>query len=244
MRLYALIGRSLSHSFSARYFGEKFKRETIDAEYHLVELDDVVRVRQFIAEHPSLCGFNVTIPYKQEIIPLLNDIDATAREVGAVNCVSVVNGYTKGYNTDIEGIASSLNLLNVESTIRAIVLGSGGAAQAVCHTLRSRGIGHIVVSRQANRGDYTYDTLTADIIDSHKLIINTTPLGMFPHTECAPSIDYSAIGRQHKIFDLVYNPATTRFMTLCASQGATVIGGSHMLQVQAEASWRIWESAR
>ncbi len=241
MRRYGLIGRKLDHSFSKSYFMHKFVNEKIDAMYELYPLEEISDFKNLINSDQRICGLNVTIPYKQSIIPYLDKLSEEVVNIGAVNCIAIRNGVLYGYNTDIEGIAATLNTLNITPNTQALVLGTGGAAQAVCYVLKQRGIGYMSVSRSSNRAEMTYDTLPKQIIESHKLIINTTPLGMFPDIDSAPDIDYSAIGAEHRIFDLVYNPSPTRFMELCRAKGATTIGGSLMLETQAEASWRIWQ---
>lgn len=240
MRRYGLIGRKLSHSFSKEYFSRKFTTEGIEAQYALYELEEAEAVNQLISSDKSLCGLNVTIPYKQSILPYLDSLSEEAEAVGAVNCIAIKEGKRRGYNTDIIGIEKTLDTLPMSSSYRAIVLGTGGAAKAVEYVLRRRQIEYLTVSRSAERGDITYDDLSADMIASHKLIINTTPLGMYPDVQTLPQIDYRAITAQHSVFDLVYNPDPTLFMQRAAEQGATVVGGKRMLYAQAEASWQIW----
>jgi shikimate dehydrogenase len=237
---YGLIGRKLGHSFSRNYFTDKFLREGINAEYSLIEIDDIAEIRDVIEGDEHLRGLNVTIPYKESILPYLDELTPEAEEIGAVNCVTIKSSYLKGYNTDVEGIELSLNMLNLEPNCKALIFGTGGACKAVSYILRRRGIEYLTVSRSAANGDITYDNLTSDIIAEHRLLVNTTPLGMFPDIDSAPQIDYSAIGSSHSIFDLVYNPEPTLFMQRCIERGASVIGGSAMLRCQAEASWRIW----
>lgn len=239
MRHFGLIGERLAHSFSKNFFTAKFKAEEIDADYELFELSDISAIDELIDER-SLSGFNVTIPYKQSIIPYLDELSDEAREVGAVNCVVIKDGKKIGHNTDITGIEASLHWLEVTPETRAIILGTGGASKAVQYVLRKYEVPFKVVSRDSARGDVSYSELTADDIKSHTLIINTTPVGMFPNTEQAPDINYDAIGDKHGIFELIYNPATTEFMHRCQERGANVMGGMLMLQTQAIASWHIW----
>ena len=240
MRHFGLIGKSLSHSFSAKFFNGKFKAEQIEADYQLFEIEDVATIDSLIKEH-NLEGFNVTIPYKEAIIPHLDGLTKEAHEIGAVNCVVIKNGQKIGHNTDLTGIEASLHWLDIDSNPKALILGTGGASKAVQYALKRRGIEFMVVSRNEERGDITYDNLTSDIIAEHKLIINTTPVGMFPEVENAPAIDYSAIGAEHRLFDLVYNPATTLFLKRGEERGANTMGGIMMLQTQAIASWHIWQ---
>lgn len=241
MRHFGLIGRKLGHSFSRQYFSDKFNNEGVDATYKLIEIDEIAAIRSLIQDDELLCGLNVTIPYKESVIPYLDELSQEAASIGAVNCISINNGYTKGYNTDIEGISTTLDKLNIAPTTEALILGTGGASKAVAHVLNNRNIPFISISRESSRGDITYDDLSAEIISNHKLIINTTPLGMYPNIESCPAIDYSAISSSHKIFDLVYNPEPTLFMKRCTECGAECIGGTLMLHTQAEASWRIWQ---
>ena len=239
MRHFRLIGKSLGHSFSAKFFNGKFKAEQIDADYQLFEIEDVATIDNLIKEH-NLEGFNVTIPYKETIIPHLDGLTKEAHEIGAVNCVVIKNGQKIGHNTDLTGIEASLHWLDIDSNPKVLILGTGGASKAVQYALKKRGIEFMVVSRSEERGDVTYDTLTADIIADHKLIINTTPVGMSPDVGNAPTIDYSAIGAEHRLFDLVYNPAKTQFLARGEERGAKTMGGMLMLQTQAIASWHLW----
>ena len=239
MRHFGLIGKSLGHSFSAKFFNGKFKAEQIDADYQLLEIEDVADIDRLIKEH-NLEGFNVTIPYKEAIIPHLDGLTKEAHDIGAVNCVVIKNGQKIGHNTDLTGIEASLHWLDIDSMPKAMILGTGGASKAVQYALKRRGIEFMVVSRTEGRGDITYNNLTPEIIAEHKLIINTTPVGMFPDVENAPTIDYSAISAEHRLFDLVYNPAKTQFLTRGEERGAKTMGGMLMLQTQAIASWHLW----
>lgn len=238
MRYFGLIGKSLSHSFSKRFFTSKFEAEGIDAIYSLYELEDVAHIDALIAEQ-QLAGFNVTIPYKVAIMPYLDELTDEAREAGAVNCVVLKQGRKVGHNTDIAGIEASLHWLDIEGC-EALILGSGGASKAVQYVLHKQQIPFKVVSRDKERGDITYAELTDEIIKSHKLIINTTPLGMFPDTESSPEINYDALTEQHRVLDIVYNPAETLFLKRAKERGATTMGGMMMLQTQAIASWHFW----
>jgi shikimate dehydrogenase len=239
MRHFGLIGKRLGHSFSAKFFNGKFKAEQIEADYQLFEIEELSQIDTLITEH-NLEGFNVTIPYKESIIPYLDGLTKEAHEIGAVNCVVVKNGQKIGHNTDLTGIEASLHWLDIDSNPKALILGTGGASKAVQYALKRRGVEYIVVSRSAERGDMTYADLTAEVIAEHKLIINTTPVGMFPEVENSPTIDYSALGAEHRLFDLVYNPAKTQFLARGEEQGAKTMGGMLMLQTQAIASWHLW----
>lgn len=244
MRQYGLIGQRLGHSFSAQYFAEKFQREGLAEEcsYELYELPSIECVVDFIRTTPSLQGFNVTIPYKQQIIPYLDSLSREAQDIGAVNCVKISqDGRTMGYNTDIDGIRFSLDeLLQGQSADAALLLGTGGASQAVQYVLAERNIRCSVVSREKSKGDFTYEELSQDVIASHSLIINSSPVGMYPNVDAAPALPYEYLTPQHYLFDLVYNPTTTRFMECGARYGAQTLSGLDMLYAQAEAAWAIW----
>ena len=247
MKRLGLIGKKLGHSFSARYFAEKFEREALAGEYDysLYELPQIEAVEDFISSMDSLVGFNVTIPYKQQIIPYLDELSQEAGNIGAVNCVKIMaDGRRVGYNTDVEGIRLSLNKLLGEYTPdAALVLGTGGASQAVQYVLAERDIPYQIVSRDTAKGNLTYDDISPEVMATHQLIINTTPVGMYPNVEEAPRLDYSLLTPAHYLFDLVYNPTTTRFMELGAKQGAHTLSGLDMLYAQAEAAWAIWQES-
>ncbi len=243
MRLFGLIGKKLSHSFSRKYFSEKFEREQLkDHQYELFELAEISEVENLVKKD-GLQGFNITIPYKQEIIPYLDEIDKSASEVGAVNVVKIVEGKLHGYNSDYFGFKQSLEMwLPDEHDMKALVLGTGGAAKAVMAALDALNIDFQIVSRVSKEGVLSYDEITAEQIDNHHLIINTTPLGMSPNVDSAPDIDYSKLTPEHFLYDLVYNPETTQFMALSERQGCKTKNGLEMLHLQAEKSWEIWNS--
>ena len=240
MRHFGLIGRKLGHSFSAKFFNGKFKAEQIDADYNLFEIESIDMLPLLVKEH-MLEGFNVTIPYKESVIPYLDELSEEAKTIGAVNCVVIRDGKMVGHNTDITGIEASLHWLDIAPEAKVLILGTGGASKAVQYVLRKYGISFTVVSRDEQKGNTTYSKLTAEDIAEHKIIINTTPLGMSPDVDSAPEIDYSAIDAEHKVFDLVYNPAETLFLKRCKEQGAATMGGIMMLQTQAIASWHLWK---
>ena len=241
MKRYGLIGRSLSHSFSQRYFTAKFAKEGLaDHRYDPFELADIAEVRELISTTNGLRGFNVTIPYKQEIMPFLDELDATASAVGAVNTVKLENGRSIGFNTDVDGFRATLLPLLKGTTPRALVLGSGGASRAVAFVLREAGIKFRVVSRSSERGDMTWERLEPILVNVSTLIINTTPLGMAPASETRPELPYEAIGPKHILIDLVYNPERTLFLMEGERRGARTVNGMTMLHAQAEASWAIW----
>ena len=243
MKHYGLIGRPLGHSASARYFTAKFEREAIDAEYSLYELPDIGAVETMLPA--DIEGFNVTIPYKREIIPLLDEVSPEAQAVGAVNCVKCHDGVRTGYNTDVVGIRHSLDrLLGSDEGMKALVLGTGGASQAVQYVLAERGIEFLIVSRDATKGNLTYDDLTPAIVAEYRLIINATPVGMYPHTNEAPALPYEALTGANLLFDTIYNPARTEFLARGERAGAQTINGEAMFEAQAEASWKIWTAGR
>ena len=231
--MYGLLGEHLPHSFSPpihKALGNK--------DYTLFEVAPE-NLDVFMKKH-DFKGINVTIPYKESIIPYLDSLDDAAREVGAVNCVEIKDGKLIGHNTDIAGVEASLHWLDVTPEHKALVLGTGGASKAVQNILRKYGVIHLVVSREKERGDITYKELTPEILASYTVVINTTPLGMSPDTDTCPELDYEQINPSHRIFDLVYNPAETKLIKLAKERGATTMGGMLMLQTQAIASWHIW----
>lgn len=242
MKQYGLIGKSLKHSFSKSYFEEKFARERIlDCQYELFELTDIQQFTGFIQNHPNLEGFNVTIPYKQSIIPYLDELEPEAAQVGAVNVVRIFRSgqqiYTKGYNTDIVGFRESL--VSRALPKKALILGTGGAAAAVYHVLTQQGIDCQHVSRFQHPGMLTYEALTADIIHDYKMIVNCTPVGTMDN-QCPP-LPYEAIGKEHFLYDLVYNPLKTKFLEEGEKHHAATQNGLQMLHMQAEAGWKIWQ---
>ncbi len=254
MDLYGLIGYPLTHSFSKRYFAEKFERERITgSRYDLYELPDIRELPALLAKMPDLRGLNVTIPHKKAVIPYLDGLDdASAGRIGAVNTIKIfADGSTKGYNTDYYGFRQSVcEWLDRRGEscrgLETLVLGNGGSAKAVLVALDDLGARPTVVSRtKTSSADtpypvLTYDELSKEIIQSHRLIVNTTPLGMFPNVEAFPPIPYEWIGSQHYLYDLVYNPLETAFMKKGVHQKAVVHSGLKMLQLQAEKSWETW----
>lgn len=238
---YGLIGKPLTHSFSQRYFTEKFEREGLrDHRYDLFELGSADELRAMVRDTPGLRGLNVTIPFKQAVMPLLDAVDPLAAAVGAVNTIRVDGERLIGYNTDVEGFRQTLIPLLQGKKPRALVLGSGGASRAVAYVLKERGIKFRVVSRSRERGDMTYDLVEPIVVDVCTLIINATPLGTRPDTASLPPIPYQAIGPKHVLIDLVYNPDETAFLREGKNRGAVIANGSQMLHAQAEASWRVW----
>lgn len=246
MRFYGLIGKSLEHSFSPVFFKEKFEKEGItNCFYNLYPLKNIDEFNYLINDFTELSGLNVTIPYKQEIIPFLDRLDPNAKQIGAVNTIKFHWNQNKleliGYNTDYLGFMDSLKPLLKPIHKKALVLGTGGASLAVTFALKQLGIDFQMVSRTAKGANsIDYNSLTNEIIKEHKIIVNTTPLGMYPRIDQSPNIPYQAIAREHILFDLIYNPKQTEFLGKGKVQGATIKNGFEMLVNQAEYSWKIW----
>ncbi|HEY4205220.1 MAG TPA: shikimate dehydrogenase [Puia sp.] len=240
MRKFGLIGYPLSHSFSQKYFTEKFQQLGIsDCQYELYPIEDIAEMKGLLQD-PELCGLNVTIPYKKQVMPYLGSMNHVVRETGACNCIKVTNGSTTGYNTDVIGFMQSLGKKLQPFHKRALILGTGGASKAVEYVLRKLHIEYSYVSRKGEGEILRYEQVDEEVIYSHNLIINTTPLGMYPKVDICPPLPYEAIGPQHYLFDLVYNPARTLFLQNGEQRGAAVENGYDMLVGQAEESWRIW----
>lgn len=241
MKRYGLIGHPLKHSLSRHYFNEKFEYEGLDCLYQHFDLKSLEELQEVMEKYPDLCGFNVTIPFKETIMALLDDIDDVAQAVGAVNVVKITNGKMKGYNTDVYGFEQLLNrAINGKTIDHALVLGTGGASKAVQYVLKQKGIPFALVSRDAEKGDYTYDTLNDEILHQNHLIINTTPLGMFPNIDEFPNLHYQDLSKRHILIDLVYNPKETAFMELGKTWGAKTYGGMQMFEEQAKKTWEIF----
>lgn len=242
---YGLIGHPLGHSLSAQFFKEKFEREGVNAEYQNFDLESLERLPRLLQQQPSLCGFNVTIPYKGAVMPLLDEVTPTAMEIGAVNTVKVErcsHGTLRlvGHNTDIVGFVESIKPLLKPNHKKALVLGTGGASKAIMKGLQQLGIAGTYVSRKSGEGRLSYEELTADIMASHTVIVNCTPVGTFPHTQECPLIPYALLTEAHLLYDLVYNPTETEFLKKGAAQGATTKNGLEMLHKQALAAWDFW----
>ncbi len=246
MKLYGLIGYPLGHSFSRNFFNEKFASEKINAQYVNFEIPNIKYLTKVLNEQTELKGFNVTIPYKQQIIPMLNELDPVAEAIGAVNVVKVMRRkgrvWLKGFNTDAPAFKGSISPLLEKYHERALVLGSGGASKAVAYALNELGVGSQIVSRTERSGVLTYNDLTSEIMAAHTVVVNCTPVGMYPRTDECPPIPYGQVTSHHLLYDLLYNPDTTLFMHKGAAQGAMVKNGIEMLLLQAFESWRIWES--
>ncbi len=243
MKIYGLIGKNIDYSFSRNHFSKKFQAEGIAAEYRNFDLDNIGEFKNVLRTSPVPSGLNVTIPYKQEIMNFLDQMDPVASEIGAVNTIKFEkDGSLTGYNTDHFGFTESLRPnLKIPHTA-ALILGTGGASKAVAFSLKQLKIPYSFVSRNAGENVYSYQDLTKEIITAHPIIINCTPLGTYPAIKDAPNIPYDGITPYHLIFDLIYNPAVTRFMELAATKGAVTLNGYRMLELQAEKAWEIWNT--
>lgn len=241
MNRYGLIGRNISYSFSRAYFSAKFQKLNIAASY---ENFDILKIEEFpkVLERTSrLRGLNVTIPYKEEVIRYLDELDPVAKEIGAVNTIKIFNnGKLRGYNTDHFGFTESLKSYLKPAHKKALILGTGGASKAVAYGLESLGYNPTFVSRQATRNILSYEDCSRGIIQDHQIIVNCTPLGTSPKTDEFPAIPIEYITGKHLIYDLIYNPAETTLMKLAAQKGATTVNGLRMLELQAEKAWEIW----
>jgi shikimate dehydrogenase len=240
MKTYGLIGFPLDHSFSPKYFRKKFEAEGIDARYLAFPLEHIAELPELLKIQLELCGFNVTTPHKQGILPFLDDLSPDAEEIGAVNCVFIDDGRLVGFNTDWRGFRDSLLPLLGEERPQALVLGTGGASQAVQYALNEMGMSFKTVSRDRRKADYCYDDLSEPVIAAHPLIINTTTLGTKGFG--LPELPYEAVGEEHLLYDLVYNPPLTPFLQEGLKRGARVQNGYEMLRLQAEAAWEIWQA--
>ena len=244
MKQYGLIGYPLGHSFSKDYFNQKFVRESITAHYENFEIPNIHALSEILQNNPNLQGFNVTIPYKQQIIPLLDALDPTAEDIGAVNTVTMQQGKLTGYNTDVIGFTESLSPLLQPIHTKALILGTGGASKAVAYGLTALSIPYTYVSRQASSNYIAYADVTPELLADYQIIINTTPLGTHPQVDTCPPIPYSALTHTHLLYDLVYNPTQTLFLKKGREAGATIKNGYEMLIRQAEAAYHIWTASR
>lgn len=246
MEKYGLIGYPLGHSFSKEFFNRKFSDEKREAVYLNFEIPSIEKFTEIIDSNPELKGLNVTIPYKQQIIPFLNALDTDAKNIGAVNVIKFSHNekgerQLTGFNSDIIGFKESIRPLLNPSHQKALILGTGGASKAVKHGLEQLGLTPTFVSRTAKEGQLTYADLTEKIMTTHTVIVNTTPLGMFPKVDNCPDIPYEMLTPHHLLFDLVYNPDETLFMKKGKAYGAVTKNGLEMLHLQAVAAWKIWQ---
>lgn len=240
MTKYGIIGYPLGHSFSKGFFTEKFARESIDAQYLNFEIPDVAMLPDVLRNNPELRGLNVTLPHKQAVIPLLDEMSKEAKEIGAVNVIRIRDGRLKGFNSDIIGFTNSIKPLLMPHHKKALILGTGGASKAICVGLNRLGVEWTYVSRSPREGMITYEDITAETLQAYTVIVNCSPVGMFPNVAQAPDIPYDCLSDKHLLFDLVYNPEETLFMKKGREQGATVKNGLEMLHLQAVASWDFW----
>jgi shikimate dehydrogenase len=249
-RNFGIIGYPLEHSFSKSFFEQRFAAEKIEnVSYKNYPIENINLLPALLEKETNLCGFNVTIPYKEAVIPFLDKISPVAEEVGAVNVVKIDRNkdeipYLTGYNTDVLGFEKSLLEQKQDYHNSALILGTGGAAKAVAYVLIKLNIAYQYVSRQPKSNALTYEMLDKQTIANNLLIINATPLGMFPNTDICPPIDYTAISEEHFLFDLVYNPKETLFLTNGKEHGTTVQNGYKMLCYQAEEAWRVWKNCK
>ncbi len=245
-KIFGLIGSTVSHSFSKSYFDEKFFRDGLrDHRYELFPLEKIQDIQTLIKENQGLCGLNVTLPYKEQVLKYLDEIDSAAQKIGAVNVIRVQKGKLKGYNTDSDAFFETIEKwLPKDKTFKGLVLGSGGSSKSVRQALTKLGVEHKIVSREKEKGDYSYEDVNNNpkvIAESH-LVINTTPLGMHPNTDAFPPLDLEHLTKNHYVYDLIYNPARTQLLQKAEMRGAIIKNGLEMLHIQAEKSWRIWNN--
>lgn len=241
---FGLIGKTLKHSFSKKYFEEKFKALNLTNHSYLnFELDEINEIKKLIESNPDLLGVNVTVPYKESVIPYLDELSPDAKAIAAVNCIKIVNGKTIGYNTDEFGFRFSIKPFLEPKHNRALIFGTGGSSKAVAYALKKIGVEfYFVTSSNLKKSPNTffYSELNPVILKQFLLLINCTPLGMFPNTEDAPNLPYDCVTSDHLAYDLIYNPEETLFLKQCREKGAITINGLSMLKLQAEKSWEIW----
>lgn len=244
MDKYGLIGYPLAHSFSISYFNEKFESEGIDAVYENFEIPQIDDVKEIIDSNPDLKGLNVTIPYKQQVLKYIKELSPEAKAIGAVNVIRIEHKgnktVLKGFNSDVIGFTKSIEPILNTYHKKALILGTGGAAKAVQYGLQSLGIETLLVSRTKKKNAITYEEVTADIVREYNVIVNCTPIGMYPHIDECPKLPYEAMDSHTLLYDLLYNPDETKFLRLGAERGATVKNGLEMLLLQAFVSWEIW----
>lgn len=242
MNKYALVGRSLGHSFSRNYFSEKFEKEDVKGVYINKEFSQINDVKDLRSDK-ELCGFNVTIPFKEQIIPLLDDVGPIAMEIGAVNTVKIKDGQWIGHNTDVFGFKQMIKPFFKSHHERAIIFGTGGASKAVAYVLEEIGATVLFISRDPKgENQFGYQDLNENMLDACKILVNTTPVGTFPNIDETLDIPFELLTPKHLVIDLIYNPEKTKFLQNAEEQGAWILNGRTMLEQQAEESWRIWNS--
>lgn len=244
MAKFGLLGRDITYSFSRSYFAEKFKKEKLDHTYVNFDIDTIELFNQLLLDNENVKGINVTIPYKEAIIPYLDKLNKQAEKIGAVNTIKFTKkGKLVGYNTDFYGFKNSLKPLLKQEDYKALILGTGGASKAVAYALKKLDIPYKFVSRQAkDKGQISYQDVSTSVITEHQILINCTPVGTFPNVDSCPDIPYQAITSTHILYDLIYNPSETKFLKLGRKNGAQTQNGLKMLELQAEKSWEIWNS--
>jgi shikimate dehydrogenase len=243
MTIFGLIGRHIDYSFSRGFFSKKFETEQLNCHYRNFDLESIESFESIFETSDRIGGLNVTIPYKESVIPFLDDLDPDARTIGAVNTIKIENGKRIGYNTDHFGFQESIKPYLLPSHQKALILGTGGASKAVDFALNTLNIKSYFVSRNAtSQAHFGYDNLTAEIISNHSIIVNCTPVGTYPNVEQFPAIPYQALTPSHLLYDLIYNPDETKFLRFGKEAGSKTLNGLKMLELQAEKSWAIWNS--
>jgi shikimate dehydrogenase len=241
---FGLIGRDLSHSFSRAYFENKFRElNLLEHSYLNFEIVDISELKKIINEHPALKGLNVTHPYKESVLPYLDDLSEEAAAIGAVNCIRIDNGKMTGFNTDMYGFSQSIKPFLDVNHSNGLILGTGGASKAIAYVLKKKGVDYFFVtssSGKKNSETISYDEINELVFKRFKLIVNTTPVGMYPRIDEAPPLPYEYFSEQHLAYDLIYNPPETRFLKNAREQGSIIVNGLSMLQLQADKSWEIW----
>lgn len=240
MRKFGLIGEKLGHSFSKSFFSDYFTKNGIDASYENIELKDIESIQNVFNE--DYAGFNVTIPYKEKIVPFLDELDEVVQEIRSVNVVKQTANGWKGYNSDVYGFHQMIKPFLTNKHEKALIFGTGGASKAVQYVLEKIGIEVYFVSQNPKEGQFSYDDLNEFMISQFKLLVNTTPVGMYPNSEACLNIPYQGITNEHLLVDLIYNPEETVFLKKGKEKGATILNGNTMLKQQALKSWEIWNS--
>ena len=243
MKQYGLIGFPLSHSFSKKYFDNKFKKEQIkNASFSLYEMEDISNLPKLLESNKGIKGICITIPHKKNVISFLHWQDNAVQQIGACNCIRVEDGKLYGYNTDILGFKLSFEKHLLPHHTKALILGTGGASAGIEYVLKKLNITYLIVSRTntIDAKSITYDQLTPTLLAEYKIVINCTPLGTFPNIDSCPTLQYQSVTSEHYFYDLVYNPAETKFLTLAKERGAIIQNGYEMLILQAEENWKIW----